>query len=168
MPANDRIVLEQYLEQSRELVAPELTLDGFFTVFVCEQILKNQDLGYDELLAGIVDGGGDGGIDAIYCFVNGDLVQGEFDSSLYRNDPQVELVIVQAKRTSGFSEDAINRIVASCRHLLNLELDLTQQEYVRRYNAPLLELVTLFSDRLSRPNTPATKAESVILLCDGG
>ncbi len=99
MPANDRIVLEQYLEQSRQQVAPELTLDGFFNVFVCEQILKNQDLGYDELLAGIVDGGGDGGIDAIYCFVNGDLVQGDFDSSLYRSNPEIELVVVHSLRS---------------------------------------------------------------------
>jgi hypothetical protein len=77
---------------------------SFFTVFVSEQILKNQDLGYDELLDGIVDGGGDGGIDAVFTFVNSNLVQADFDSAMYRKEPLIELVIVQAKQTSGFSE----------------------------------------------------------------
>jgi hypothetical protein len=72
------------------------------------------------------------------------LVQEDFDPSGYRATPEVELVLVQSKRTGGFSEDAINRLVSSCGHLLNLENALDQQEYRQRYNSSLLERVELF------------------------
>ena len=36
-----------------------------------EQILKDEDLSFDEIMSGLVDGRQDGGIDGFYIFING-------------------------------------------------------------------------------------------------
>jgi len=49
MPNNDRIILDQVLEQQRQGIAPALDLGHFFEVFTAEQIVKDYDLSYDEI-----------------------------------------------------------------------------------------------------------------------
>ena len=70
MNENDKIILEQILDAQRLEHAPSASKSEFFQMFVAEQTLKDHDLGYDELEAGIVDGGNDGGIDAMYVLVS--------------------------------------------------------------------------------------------------
>jgi hypothetical protein len=65
--ANEQVVLEKVLDQKREKVAPQLEPDDFFEVFACEQVLKSFDLSYEEIEQGIVGGGNDGGIDALFA-----------------------------------------------------------------------------------------------------
>ena len=57
MPTNDKIILDQILEQKRREIAPSLEPARFFEVFNAEQILKDYDLSYDEIEFGIVVGG---------------------------------------------------------------------------------------------------------------
>ena len=76
----------------------------FFEVFCAEQILKDYNLSFDELAAGIVDGEHDGGVDSVYAFVNGELVQEDFDFSRYRTGVNIELHMIQSKTSEGFSE----------------------------------------------------------------
>jgi len=66
VPSNDRIILDQVLEQKREAVAPNSTQSFFFEIFTAEQILKDYDLSYDEIESGNIVGGGDGGIDSFF------------------------------------------------------------------------------------------------------
>jgi hypothetical protein len=75
MAINDRIILDRILEQKHKEIAPSLSMSDYFEMFTAEQILKDYDLSYDEIQTGIVGGGGDGGMDSIYLFVNGKLVQ---------------------------------------------------------------------------------------------
>jgi hypothetical protein len=74
MGANDQIILQQIIQQKIEEMESKPTESEFFERFVSEQILKNYDLSYDEIESGIVDGGNDGGIDAIYTLINGELI----------------------------------------------------------------------------------------------
>jgi hypothetical protein len=78
MSANDKIILEQIIEQEHRERASSSAKTDFFEIFVAEQVLKDYDLGYDEIESGII-GGGDGGIDSIYVLVNGELAQEDFD-----------------------------------------------------------------------------------------
>ncbi len=52
MPTNDQIILRQLLEDRKRDVAPELSDADYFELFCAEQILKNYDASYDELLDG--------------------------------------------------------------------------------------------------------------------
>lgn len=124
MNANDKIILEQILEQQQQERAPMSSKSEFFEIFVAEQVLKEHDLGYDELESGLIGGGQDGGIDAMYVLVNGELAQDDFDLSPLKKNVLVETVLVQAKLADGFGETAIDKFTASSEDLFNFSKDL--------------------------------------------
>ena len=70
MNSSKLAILNEVLKQKKSEIAPQLSDDDFFNLFSCEQILKDFDLSYDELNDGIMEGGNDGGNDAIYTFIN--------------------------------------------------------------------------------------------------
>jgi hypothetical protein len=63
MTDNNIILLDKILERRRSETASSLSDSDYFEVFSFEQILKNYDLSYDELLVGGIGSGDDGGID---------------------------------------------------------------------------------------------------------
>ncbi len=143
MPSNDRIILDQVLDQQRLAIAPTLDEPRYFEVFVAEQVLKDYDLSYDEIESGIVAGGGDGGIDGFYAFVNGELIQEDTDVTDLKRNIQIEVVLIQAKTVAGFSEAAMDRFVAATEDLFDLSKSLTDLSAV--YNSVLLETAERFS-----------------------
>ena len=142
MPTNDPILLEQILEQRKAALDPEATDSDFFELFVAEELLKDHSLSYEELGSGLVGGGNDGGIDGFWVFANGELIREDTEFDGLGRNVDMELVIIQAKRSSGFSEDPINRLMAATENLLDLSKDL--DEFRNRYNSELLESVEIF------------------------
>lgn len=140
--ANDRIILDEVLTQKRAKVAPTLSASEFFEVFTAEQALKDYDLSYEEIEAGIVGDGGDGGIDGLYVFANGELVQDDTDLSVFKKQVDLELVVLQAKTSPGFSEAALDRFAAVTEDLLDLSHDLRNFRAV--YNADVLAGIERF------------------------
>jgi hypothetical protein len=148
VPTNDQIILKQLLEDRKRDVAPELSQASYFELFCAEQILKNYDSSYDDIGEGIVDSGGDGGIDSIYVLINGEPIHDDTDLSIYRGEVSIELHIIQSKTEAGFSEDAIHRLVASTSDLLNLGKPLP--DLAKTYNAELLDIVGKFREAFTR------------------
>lgn len=142
MSANDRIILDKILEQKQQELAPELTAAKFFEIFTAEQILKDYDLSYDEIESGIVGDGGDGGVDSLYVFLNGDVVQDDTDTSGLRKNVTIDLVIIQAKTSAGFSESAIDRLKAFTEDLLDLSKNVASLASV--YNEDVLSVIKRF------------------------
>jgi hypothetical protein len=142
MPSNDQIILNQVLEQQRETIAPTLDAATYFEIFTAEQLLKDYDLSYDEIESGIVAGGGDGGLDGFYAFVNGDLILEDSDFSDLRKNIQVEVILIQAKNSVGFSESAMNRFTSSSEDLFDLNKSLDSLESV--YNTAVLAAAERF------------------------
>ncbi len=142
MSANDRIILDQILEQKRQELAPQLTASKFFEIFTAEQILKDYDLSYDEIEEGIVGDGGDGGVDSIFVFLNGELVQDDTDTSGIRKNVTIDLFIIQSKTSPGFSESAIDRLKAFTEDLLDLSKELNS--LVSVYNEDVLSAMKRF------------------------
>ena len=140
--SNDRIILDQVLEQQRCNIAPTLAVDKYFEVFTSEQILKDFDLSYDELVSGIISGSGDGGIDSFYVFVNGELLQDDSDFADLKKNITIEVVMIQSKTTSGFSEAAIDRFISATGDLFDLSRPLDELRSV--YNPSLIEAVKRF------------------------
>jgi len=135
MATNDRIILDQVLEQKRQEIASSLDPARFFEFFCAEQVLKDYDLSYDEIESGMVRGGGDGGVDSFYVLVNGELLQEDSDFSDLKKNIRIDVFIIQSKTTDGFSEAAIDRFVSTTQDLFDLSKQLEKLSSV--YNEAL-------------------------------
>jgi len=142
LSANDRIILDKILEQKQKELAPDISSSAFFEIFTAEQIVKDYDLSYDEIESGIVGDGGDGGVDSLYLFLNGDLVQDDTDTSTLRKNLSIELIIIQAKTSATFSEAAIDRLLAFTNDLLDLSKSVSTLQAV--YNPNVLSIIKRF------------------------
>lgn len=144
MSQNAKILLIEILKQQQQTLAAAYSNDEFYELFTAEQILKDYDLSYDELEAGITDDGGDGGIDSAYLFLNGDLVQSDPTPVSTAKKPEIELVIIQSKTSDSFSEGAIDKLQASASDLFDLETTLVSLRSV--YNQAVLATFQRFRD----------------------
>src|SRR5690606_12366959 len=117
-------------------------------LFSSEQVLKDFELSYDELKNGIVEGGSDGGIDSIYTFINGELLEEDSDYTGLKKDIVIDLVILQSKNTNGFSEESMNKFIASAQDLLNLSNDLKALKAT--YKKELRKKIELFKNAYLR------------------
>lgn len=142
MAVNDPVVLNQILQQRHQEVAPAISESEFFEIYSAEQILKDYDLSYDEIQAGIIAGSADGGIDSAYIFVNGELVASDSDLSGFKKDVRVDIVIIQSKTSDGFKELAIDKINSTLSDILNLGSELSDVHAV--YNEGVIEFAENF------------------------
>ncbi len=140
--SNDQVLLNSLLQQRRETVASEESESDFFELFVAGEILKDYDLSYEEIESGAVGRGNDGGIDSIYCFVNGEVITDDTDPDDFKRDITVRLIIIQSKIHAGFSEEIIHKFIATSQDILNLSCDLDGLEGV--YNNSLLRVARNF------------------------
>lgn len=144
MATNDVIILNQILQQKKAGIASHLSESEYFEIFVSEQILKDYELSYEEIESGIVGNGGDGGIDSIYVFINGELLHEDTDLTGLKKDIHIDLVIVQAKTSTGFSEAVIEKFADVTENLLNLSTPLNEFEQI--YNKGVLLILKGFRD----------------------
>jgi hypothetical protein len=142
MSSNDRIMLDTILKQKKQEIASSFSESDYFEIFTAEQILKDFDLSYDEIQTGTIGGSGDGGIDSAYLFVNGDLILEDTELEGFKKDIVIEVVFIQSKITTGFSEESINKFVATTGELLDLSKEI--KEFNSVYNKDLLETIALF------------------------
>jgi hypothetical protein len=142
MSTNQQVILNTLLEQQKIELNPSISNDDFFHSFVTEQVLKNYELSYDEIEEGIVDNGGDGGIDSIYTFVNSDLIQRDSEFLEGKRGTIIDVFIIQSKNTSGFSETAIEKCISSAIDIFNLDKSIDELRTV--YNNDLLRNVEVF------------------------
>jgi hypothetical protein len=136
MSINQQIILQTLLEQRHSELDETIKSDDYFHLFATEQILKNYELSYDELNEGIVDsgqGGGDGGIDSIYTFVNGELIQRDSELIEAKRNANIEVFIIQSKNSKGFGEAAIDKFISSANDLFDLSKDL--ESFKKVYSA---------------------------------
>jgi hypothetical protein len=148
MSSSKLTILNEVLIQKKAEIASKMTEDEFFNLFSSEQILKDYELSYDELNDGIVEGGSDGGIDCIYTFINGELLEEDTEYTGLKKDIVIDLVIIQSKNTAGFSEEAINKFIASAQDLLNLSNDLNSLKAT--YKKELRKKIELFRNAYLR------------------
>jgi hypothetical protein len=140
--SNDKIILDQVLEQQRKKIAPELDASKYFEVFTAEQLIKDFDLSYDELQSGIVAGPADGGMDSFYVFINGELLQEDSDFSEIKKNILIDVFLIQSKTESGFSEAAMDRLISATEDLFDLSRSLKDLTSV--YHKSLLNSVERF------------------------
>src|SRR5260370_42646630 len=90
---NELVILNQILEKQHKASDPSLTASQYFEIFVAELILRDfAELNTDEVRAGIVAGAGDGGIDSLYLFVNGVLVEEDTVLPDFKKNLEIDLI----------------------------------------------------------------------------
>ncbi len=166
MPTNDQTVLDQVLSTERADRFSELSDSEFFELFVAEQILKDRDLSYDEIESGIVDGGKDGAVDAIYTFVDDELAREDGDFSNARKGVAIELVVIQSKREASFREVPVDRLAPTLSDLLPLGTN--RADFGDKYRGEVLDGFALFRQVVKQTASRAASIHiRVVYACRG-
>lgn len=139
---NAQIILEQIIKDKCSESGDELSIAEYFEIYSASEILKDYDLTYDDIEYGIVGDGGDGGIDSIYSFLNGELLKEDTPINSNQKKNHIELVIIQSKTSASFKEDAVIKFRETAEDLFNLSNN--PDDYLKRYNVDLLDKVKLF------------------------
>lgn len=144
MSDNDIIILDKIVKGKKQQIEASLNDSDFFEIFAFEQVLKNYELSYDELIKGNIDGGDDGGIDGLFVFLNGELLDDDTNLEHLRKNPLFEIFLIQAKSSNSFSELAVGRVISTTRNVLDLTKDTEKLKTL--YNSKLIEKATTFRD----------------------
>ncbi|MET7351823.1 AIPR family protein [Streptomyces mirabilis] len=130
MSANDRVLINQMIEDRRNARTVPLSFDAEFERFASEHALHGFGLSEEEIEAGVIGGANDGGIDGAYVFLGGrllhedsEILQQSSAASNVENGTQLTLWLVQAKTSAGFSETALDKVMSTCANLLDMEVD---------------------------------------------
>ncbi|MBK1887636.1 AIPR family protein [Marinobacter sp. DY40_1A1] len=145
---NDQIILAKKISERCAESGGELSIPEYFEIYSSSEILKDYDLTYDDIAYGIVGDGGDGGIDSIYTFLNGELIKEDTTINSNQKKNHIELIIIQSKTSASFKEDAVIKFRESAEDLLNLAND--PDDYADRYNSGLIDKTKLFRDAYSK------------------
>ena len=138
--ANEVLLLESRLQQQRNETHPAANEDEYFLISSIDTVLRFRGLSYQEIEDGIVEGGNDGGIDAVYTFYNGVLIEDEIEATA-TDKPQIDLEIIQAKNERGFKEVALQRLLDHLPLLLQLD---DNSALRREFNEQVLERFGIF------------------------
>ncbi len=152
--SNFLTVVKAELEARVAEAAPPVARSRVFDALASEVVLKHLDLSADEVEAGLTDGGGDGGIDAAYVFLNQELVTEEHEAlqedfvpgSSYRS-ASLSLWIVQAKEEKTFKSGTLVTVADGVRDLLDLEKSRADLEK-DGYSSIVLDRIFEFRDVL--------------------
>lgn len=152
MPANntDSVLLERILESAAQVAPEGLDESELFEYFTANEVLKDYDLSPDDLLAGITDGGGDGGVDSIYTFANEALVDEDFNYTALPRGYTLDLFIIQSKTEASFGEDALDKLIVSLPHLLNISTPMDTTLYYESVRERAEIFRKLFEDTASK------------------
>lgn len=148
---NEIVLVDQFVRQAQDNRQHPLSDSVAFEHFAASIVLDEQFLSDDELSAGIIGGAQDGGIDAAYTFLDDhlldedtELFEDNFNVRDIRKGAELRLVLVQAKRSEGFGEDAFDKVRASTEKLL--DLNAASEALNRLYSADVVTRVKLFTD----------------------
>jgi hypothetical protein len=145
MSSNEAVALDANFKGWHEKRFPAPPKDlNVFEYYCVEQFLRPFDLSDSQLKTGLIGGPKDGGVDALFMFVNGELVDAE--TELDPKTPNtVRLLILQVKEGDGFSPVAVDKLNFFSDDLL--ELTRKKADYHQTYRPELIAAMRLFKDK---------------------
>lgn len=143
--SNNQLLLKEII--TREFDANGLYAEesSFFEFFAASQVLKNYDLSDEEINSGITGGSLDGGCDGIYLFLNDDLLtEDKIENMTVNRGAELNFIVIQAKNTTGFSEDTVMKWKTVSNNLMDMNTDI--QKYIdnKRYSEQVVNAFILF------------------------
>jgi hypothetical protein len=163
-PTNDQIILAKIIQEKCAESESELSISEYFEIYSASEILKDHNLTYDDISYGIVGNGGDGGIDSIYTFLNGELLKEDTVINTNQKKNHIELVVIQSKTSPKFNEDAVVKFRESAEDLFNLAND--PDDFTTRYNTDLIDKSKLFRNAYSKVAGDISTIGNSLFLCD--
>lgn len=128
---------------------PQMQEDDAWEIFVTWLLLRDFDVTLDSLQDGVVDGGNDGGIDAIYTLIESGIVQPDHKAV---EDPkaaremteglELSLYIVQAKNNEKFPQAMVTTLQSILPRALDLSRELDELE--KELNVSAREQLDIF------------------------
>jgi len=115
-----------------------------FEYYSIEQFLRAYGLSDSQLQSGLIGASQDGGVDAFYMLVNGELVDAETELDP-KEENKVSVIIAQSKEEAGFSPLAIDKLYWFTDDLLCLGRK--KADYHTAYRPELVTLMRLFKDK---------------------
>lgn len=123
MAKNDKILIDGIVDDRVANSLPSNKRDEAFEYLAFEQILKDFDLSKDDLEGGTVDGRQDGGIDGLYIFVNGHILQ-DVEAFLWpKTGAEMSVHIFTCKHHDTFKQSVLDALIASITELLDFEIE---------------------------------------------
>ena len=144
MSVNEIIALDARLAQVRTERAPDSPEDEFFEIFAAEQILKDFDLTDEEIEAGQVGGGDDGGLDSVYFLVNRQFVTDDFEITP-KTVTRTDIFFLQATREPSFNEERIAKLNLLTEDFLDFSRDTGKLK--GNYNSDVLSIMKTFKEK---------------------
>lgn len=140
---NSTIILNGCIEKFKSENDLTLNESEVFELFSLSQILKNEDVSFENLMDSITDGGQDGGIDSIVLLHNGEYID---DDSEYKckSSSVTKLIITQCKTEKTFKESSIDKLVSTFPILFNL--DANEDNLQKRFNPQIIDKINVFKD----------------------
>jgi hypothetical protein len=117
------VTYKTLLDAAVEERAKELSTDASeaFENLATTLLMMPYDLSVDEIDAGLTDGNGDGQIDAMFVIVNGTALSDEETDELPEKGPlEIDIVLIQSKKSDSFAENPLKSIRGTVNDLLDL------------------------------------------------
>lgn len=147
--SNNQLLLQECINQEFQDNSNFSSESEFFEFFATAQTLKNYNLSDEEIVSGLTGGTLDGGCDAIYTFLNGDLIKQDQVATISApKGSTLSFLIFQAKNTTSFNEDAIMKWKVTSNNLFDMNNPIT--DYADRYNEQVRESFGMFRDIMTK------------------
>lgn len=148
--SNEVVLVDQFIKAAQDNRDTPLPDDVAFEVFAATTVLNGHNLSDEEVEAGRIGGGQDGGLDGVYTFLDGRLLSEDsevfedgFKPSEIRKGAELFLWLIQAKRSETFGEDAFDKVGASARKLL--DLNFTDEQLAEIYSPEVIARIRLYT-----------------------
>lgn len=123
MAKNDLFLLDGIIEDRIATLYPTKTKEEVFKYLAYEQVLKGHTISRNDIAEGSVDEENDGGIDAVYTFVDGELVTGVNMAHLPRSNASMEVYFFTCRYSRFFSQQPINSIFSTLQEFLDFSVN---------------------------------------------
>ncbi|MGN6128177.1 MAG: AIPR family protein, partial [Humibacter sp.] len=150
MPTNESVLIDGFIKAAQAERDQPLPDDIAFETFGAQSVLRDQNLSDEEIEAGRIGGGKDGGLDGVYVFLDGalldedaDIFSDDFVPKSVRKKAELTLHLIQSKRETSFTETALDKADSSLRRLLDLSQ--TDKQLEVYYSAEVIARVRLFT-----------------------
>lgn len=147
---NEGVLVDQFIKAAQDRRDAPLPDDVAFELFAATTVLNGHNLSDEEVETGRIGAGQDGGIDAVYTFLDGHLLSEDaevfddgFKPSEVRKGAELSLWLIQAKRSEGFGEDAFDKVNASAKKLL--DLNFTDEQLAAIYSEDVIARMRIFT-----------------------
>lgn len=152
MPFNDIMLLEKKIERDWQETASDMSPSDHQIFFVAQHYLKAFHPTLDDLVSGLVDGERDGGLDAMYIFVNSHCIRDDAPVPKLGRGAQLDLFMLQVKNSGGFGAASIDKLLVTLPKILEIERD--ERTVARSINSRLMEISRRFLEAYANLDAP--------------